>query len=96
MPATLGGQITLLIGICTLVGFAWAAHRTYSKHIIEEQQHQEWLEILLMWYAQETGYALPKEIIERHQRINGNAKLPREIKKQIYGDKYESGEIDQS
>ena len=92
MPATLGGQITLLIGIFTLVGFAWSARRVYAKHIItiqkkavEEKQHQEWLELFILCYAQATGYRIPQEVIERHRRINGNERLPDSLKDLMYG-----------
>jgi hypothetical protein len=85
MPATFGGQLTLLVSVLTLIGMTYAGHRVYKKRILQEQQHQEWVELLFLWYAQQTGYPVPKELIERHMKINGNSKLPTEIKKKIYG-----------
>ncbi len=99
MPANLGAQIATLVGVGTLLGMLWGLRSVYKTHMREERerwehdqyieeasrQHREWLELLIVDYARHTGYSLPKELIERHMRINGNANMPAAEKDRLYG-----------
>jgi len=103
MPATFGGQLTLLISLLTLVTLTIGVRKAVRAHTIEEKrkheldaQHREWFELLLIDFARRTGYRIPKELIEKHMRINGNSKLSSDEKDRIYGeDRPRSGDSDE-
>ena len=82
MPATLGGQITLVLGIVlSVLAIAKILDSKYREII----KHAEWFELLMIDYARRTGYELPKDLIDRHMKLNGNAALTSEDKDRIYG-----------
>ena len=85
MPATFGGQITLLIGVFTLIGIGIKTLKVYNAHREEELQHQEWLELCIINYAKQTGFPLPKWLLDKHILINGNSKLTAEETDDRYG-----------
>src|SRR5271157_5020669 len=86
MPATLAGQISILVGLLTVFGTLIAIARWADRRHKENLKHVEWLEILAIDYARRTpGFTLSEEIIKRHMRLNGFDKLPSDEKDKIYG-----------
>jgi len=97
MPATLAGQLTLLLGICALVTYSYKAYKLQKKNIEERKLHDEWVEIMWLWFVRSTGKgSVPRYIAERHMEINGWSQLEPEEKRRLYGSDYDkpSGEID--
>ena len=82
MPATLGGQITIVLGVITsllvICGVIFRMYRTMLLHL-------EWVEQLWLVHARESGLDVPEWLIKKHMRLNGNEKMTSHEKDQVYG-----------
>lgn len=105
MPATFGGQLTLLVSLFTLVTLTIGVSKSIRAHNEEERKkheedakHREWLELLWIDLSRRMGYPLSRELIEKHMLINGNADKSSSEKDRIYGEdrprNHDSGELD--
>ena len=66
-PATIAGQLTIitlaigLLGIIVKIG----------SNILE---HMQWIELMMIDYAERTGASVPGWLLEKHRKVNGNSK----------------------
>ena len=93
MPATFGGQLTIVLGV--ILSFL-AITRVMYKAFTTLLLHIEWLEQLWIIHARETGMDVPEWLIKKHMKLNGNERLSSTEKDRLYGhnrDRVKTGEI---